>query len=101
MFIDEIYEQILIEKNGKLTTAHVEVIRQKVNFNESLDALCKTFKIIENGYQLFRKRHPEYSEYSFRRYCWVQQVVHGHEAAAETLFKKCNWKLLTLEQLAL
>ena len=103
MFTDEIYEQVLIEKGGKPTTAHAEVCRQKLVDGSILSHqdFVNTLKQIENGYQLFRRRHPEYAEWGFRRHCWVQQVVKRNEEDARELFRDCGWKELTPEQIGL
>lgn len=107
MFIDEIYEQVLIEKGGKPTTAHIEVCKQKFFTEDGKQiemSFCDrviTLKQIENGYQGFRRKHPEFPEHSFRRHVWVQQVVHGHEDEARRVFRACGWKELTPEQIGL
>lgn len=118
MFINEIYENILIEKNGKLTNAHAEVCKQKLGpgfFPPFLKQIEKSnnhigpgkqklnlvfytssLKQVENGYQLFRKSHPEYAEDSFRRYCFVRVSKGGVNAqAAKSLFSYLNWDLKT------
>lgn len=101
MFIDEIYEQVLIQQGGKPTTAHVELCKQKLFKGMRQQDFIATVKQIENGYQLFRRRHPEYAEYGFRRHCWVQQSIRGHEEDARKLFRACGWKELTPEQIGL
>lgn len=105
MFIDEIYEQVLIEKGGKPTTAHIEVCKQKLSTEDgepikmSSRDFVTTVRQMENGYQAFRRRHPEYAEHSFRRHVWVQQAIRGHEDDARKLFRACGWKELTPEQI--
>jgi hypothetical protein len=107
MFIDEIYEQVLIEKGGKPTTAHIEACKQKFLTENGKKIEMDdhdyviTVKQIENGYQGFRRKHPEFPEHGFRRYVWVQKVVHGHEDEARVLFLACGWKELTPEQIGL
>lgn len=62
MFIDEMYEQLLVDERSTYGMAHKEVyLAQKPQTYADL-------KRIENGYQLFRKRHPEADEDSFRRF---------------------------------
>ncbi len=100
MFTDEIYEKVLIEQGGKLTTAHFEA------YNAKLDAQDGKFqyidyKQIENGYQLFRKRHPEFPEHSFRRFVWVRLCNQGCSDEAERVFRICGWPELTKIQLYL
>lgn len=90
MFTDEIYEEILINKEGKITTAHAKVCEQKLGEKDFTTAL----KQIENGYQLFRKKHPEYPEDSFRRYCFVQESRGGvHVTDAKKLFAYLKWNI--------
>lgn len=96
MFTDEIYESLL--KNGeKLTTAHIEAVEQKRESDGSLSFLSA--KQIENGYQLFRKRHSEYPENSFRRFLWVRLVNSGYQDTAERLFSACGWKQINETEL--
>lgn len=69
MFIDEIYEEMLVNQHGKITSAHIRVCKEKLDIKTST---YQDIQRIENGYQLFRKRHPEFAEDSFRRFCYVQ-----------------------------
>lgn len=90
MFTDEIYEDVLINKNGKITNAHTEVIKQKLTY----DNFYVTLKQIETGYQLFRRRHPEYPEDSFRRSCFVKWSRGGSDLLiAQKYFDLLNWEI--------
>ena len=61
------FEDLLIEKKVRMSTAMAEVCDEKLS--DKADWNFATIKRIENGYQLFRKRHPEFPEHSFRT--WV------------------------------
>lgn len=90
MFTDEIYEDVLINKNGKMTNAHTEVIKQKLIYGD----FGVTLKQIESGYQLFRRRHPEYPEDSFRRYVFVRDSRGGSDPLiAQKHFDLLNWEV--------
>ena len=67
MFIDEMFEDLLVEKKVRMSTAMAKVCDEKLA--DKADWNYATIKRIENGYQLFRKRHPEFPEHSFRT--WV------------------------------
>ena len=67
MFIDEMFEDLLVEKKVALLDAMADVCKEKLQLKE--DRTFDSVKRIENGYQLFRKRHPEYPEDAFR--AWV------------------------------
>lgn len=91
MFIDEIYESILIENKGKLTSAHIEVCNQKLN---PKDPSFTDVKRIENGYQLFRKRHPEFPADSFRRHCYIRLSKGGqNKMKAANAFRLLGWTI--------
>lgn len=68
MFIDEMFEDLLVEKKETLSTTMAAVCEEKLA--DKADWNLATIKRIENGYQLFRKRHPEFPEHSFRT--WVR-----------------------------
>lgn len=61
------FEDLLVTKKENISTAMSYVCREKLK-NDS-EKTITTAKQIENGYQLFRKRHPEFPEHSFRT--WV------------------------------
>ena len=67
MFIDEMFEELLVEKKVRMSTAMAKVCEEKLA--DEADWNFATIKRIENGYQLFRKRHSEFPEHSFRT--WV------------------------------
>lgn len=67
MFIDEMFEELLVEKKERISTAMARVCDEKLA--DKADWNFATIKMIENGYQLFRKRHPEFPENSFKT--WV------------------------------
>ena len=67
MFIDEMFEDLLVEKKVRMSTAMATVCDEKLA--DKADWNLATIKRMENGYQLFRKRHPEFPEHSFRT--WV------------------------------
>lgn len=91
MFTDEIYEEVLINKHGKVTTAHERVCKEKLDLNRSTPI---EFKTVENGYQLFRKRHPEYPEDSFRRFCYVRWSGVGQDHFhAKFKFASLGWQV--------
>lgn len=88
MFIDEIYEEVLIKKHGKVTNAHQRVCKEKLDATSTGQDVQR----IENGYQLFRKKHPEFPEDSFRRYCYVRWSGAGqNHPAARSLFDTLGW----------
>lgn len=92
MFIDEIYEEELINKAGKLTSAHIRVCKEKLE--PGTDTPREDTQRVENGYQLFRKRHPEFPEDSFRRYCYVRWSGAGQiHVAARNLFGILGWSI--------
>ena len=66
MFIDEMFEDLLVNKQEKMADAIQKVFVDKLATKQ--DCNEATIKRVENGYQLFRRRHPEYPEYSVRRY---------------------------------
>lgn len=94
MFIDEMYEILLSGTNAKLTAAHIEICRKKLNEDDSLEEKIVKLKQIENGYQLFRKKHPEFREDSFRRFCFIRWSNGKSDvASAEKVFKVIGWKV--------
>lgn len=80
-FIDEMYERLLAVEGKTYGEAHLEVIKAK-NPQKYVD-----LGRIENGYQLFRKRHPEAHEDSFRRF--IKNHLPDDYERAQRLFK---WK---------
>ena len=91
MFIDEIYEKVLISQKGKITTAHLRVCEEKLNPKTSTE---EDIKRIEHGYQLFRKRHPEFPEDSFRRYCYIRWSGAGQSHSMASLrFVRLGWSV--------
>lgn len=66
MFIDEMFEDYLVNKGKNLAETIADICADKLANKE--DWNFTTIRRIENGYQLFRKRHPEYPEQSFRTY---------------------------------
>ncbi len=82
MFIDEMYEQLLIEEGKTYQEAHKEV------FNSQHPQQYVDLKRIENGYQLFRKRHPDAYEDSFRRF--IKTYCPEDYERAEEMF---GWKI--------
>lgn len=91
MFIDEIYEDVLISQHGKITNAHIKVCKEKLNPENSTPL---DIQRIENGYQLFRKRHPEFAEDSFRRFCYIRWSRVGQEHShAKLLFVSLGWPI--------
>ena len=91
MFIDEIYEDVLINQHGKITNAHVRVCKEKLNPKNSTR---QDVQRIENGYQLFRKKHPEFAEDSFRRFCYVRWSGAGRDHFhARSIFISLGWSI--------
>lgn len=91
MFIDEIYEEVLINQHGKITNAHIRVCKEKLDPKTSTP---QDIQRIENGYQLFRKRHPEFSEDSFRRYCYIMwSDANLHSYIAHSYFVHLGWSI--------
>lgn len=66
MFIDEIFEDYLVAKKESLARAMEQVCAVKLA--DKKDWNFTTIKQIENGYQLFRKKHQEFPEWGFRSY---------------------------------
>ena len=64
-FIDDMYERLLVSEGKTYQEAHRDV------FNANRQKQYVDIKRIENGYQLFRKRHPEALDDSFRRFIKV------------------------------
>lgn len=90
MFIDEIYEEVLINQHGKITNAHIRVCKEKLGPGSDL----RDIRRIENGFQLFRKRHPEFPEDSFRRYCYVRwSGANQHSYIACNRFTRLGWSI--------
>ena len=60
------FEDLLVNKKEKMAVAiqkvFIDKLATKQDYNEA------TIKRVENGYQLFRKRFPEYPEFAVRRY---------------------------------
>lgn len=91
MFINEIYEEVLINQHGRITNAHIRVCKEK------LDSKTSTFQDIqriENGYQLFRRKHPEFAEDSFRRFCYVRLSEGGQDHShVRAMFIHLGWPI--------
>ena len=91
MFIDEIYEEVLINQHGKITNAHVKACKEKLDLKNSTH---QDIQRIENGYQLFRKRYPEFAEDSFRRFCYVRWSGAGQDHSyARFRFASLGWSI--------
>jgi len=65
MFIDEILEDSIIKNGEYCADAFRKVCEQKL---DSTDCNFDSVRRIENGYQLFRRKHPQYREDLFRTY---------------------------------
>ena len=92
MFIDELYKQLLVDQQQKLSTAHMEVCRAKCDKNNQILSI----KQIESGYQLFRKGNPGqyYPEGSFRRYCFMRWSRGRTDISnAKKAFAAVGWKI--------
>lgn len=79
-FIDDMYERLLVSEKRTYKEAHIEVFNEKAKIIQDLQR-------IENGYQLFRKKHPEALENSFRYFLSIASPE--DYAKAKRLFK---WK---------
>ena len=91
MFVDEIYEEVLLNQSGKITNAHIRVCKEKLDPNASI---LQDIQRIENGYQLFRRRHPEFAEDSFRRFCYVRWPEGGqYHLYARHKFISLGWSI--------
>ena len=91
MFIDEIYEEVLINQHGKITNAHTRACREKL---DPKNPTPQDVQRIENGYQLFRRKHPEFPEDSFRRYCYVRWSRAGQaHLHAKSIFTSLGWPI--------
>lgn len=100
MFTDDLYKQILVDEGGKLTNAHIAAIKNKMGDSGRIQWIDLTQ--IENSYQLFRKKYPEYPENSFRRLLWVRFHIGATEKMAhecEEMFKLCGWKPVTQSEI--
>ena len=64
MFIDTLFDKLLLSRGLTVEETFAEMCVIKLTEDKSL----LTVKRIENGYQLFRKRHPEFKEDAFRSY---------------------------------
>lgn len=60
------FEDLLVNKKEKMYDAIFAVFNDKLS--DKGDWNLATIKRVENGYQLFRKRFPEYPEHSVRTY---------------------------------
>lgn len=91
MFIDEIYEEMLINQHGKITNAHIRACKEKL---DSKNSTHQDIQRIENGYQLFRRRHPEFAEDSFRRFCYIRLSGAGQDHSyARSRFASLGWSV--------
>lgn len=91
MFIDEIYEDVLINQQGNITNAHIRVCKEKL---DPKVITHQDIQRIENGYQLFRKRHPEFAEDSFRRFCYIRWSRAGQDHShAKFRFVSLGWSI--------
>jgi hypothetical protein len=71
MFIDEMIEDLLIEKKMMYADAFPIVCKEKLQDEMTFDAI----KRIENGYQLVVKRHSgKLNPSAFRRYVYLRSV---------------------------
>lgn len=94
MFIDEIYESLLARPTAKLTSVHIQVCQAKLSDDDSPKDRITKIKQIDRGYRLFCKRHPEFREDSFRRFCFIRWS--GGKAnidAAKKVFESLGWKV--------
>lgn len=66
MFIDEMFEDLLVNKKENIASSIAKVFQDKLSSKGECNP--NTIKRVENGYQLFRKRFPEYPEFAVRRY---------------------------------
>ena len=66
MFIDELFENLLVEKKMMYPDAFVEVCREKLASSEERN--FTSVRQIENGYQCFIKKHPEFNPQAFRNF---------------------------------
>lgn len=88
MFTDEIYEHLLINEKKKLTTVHSEICKK----NLTKDSSAVDIKRIENAYQCFRRRHPEYPEDSFRKHCYTRWSIGRTQLEkADRNFRLLGW----------
>lgn len=81
MFIDEMFEEFLVTKHIPISEAIRKVFEDKLA--DKKDYTPTTIKQVENGYQLFRKKHPEFPEYVVRRYV---------KLASSKLAEILNWQ---------
>ena len=91
MFVDEIYEETLINQHGKITNAHIRVCEEKLDLKHSS---LQDIQRLEKGYQLFRKRHPGFADDSFRRFCYVRWSGAGQDHShARFIFISLGWSI--------
>ena len=60
------FEEFLVTKQIPISEAIKKVFEDKLA--DQKDHTPTTIKQVENGYQLFRKKYPEFPEYVVRRY---------------------------------
>lgn len=75
------FEDLLVNKREKIADAIQKVFIDKLASEQDWNEA--TIKRVENGYQLFRKGHPEYPEYSVRRYVQI---------LSPKLAELCGWE---------
>lgn len=66
MFIDEMFENLLINQKKMYADACYEVCKEKLKAKE--DWNLTTIKRIENGYQCCVRRHPKLNPHAFKIY---------------------------------
>lgn len=66
MFIDEMFEDLLINKKMMYADACVEVCKEKLA--DKADWNLTTLRRIENGYQCCRRRYPALNPHAFKIY---------------------------------
>ena len=66
MFIDEMFEDLLVNKKMMYGDAFVEVCKEKLKSKE--DWNLTSLKRIENGYQCCVRRHPGMNPHAFKMF---------------------------------
>lgn len=69
MFIDKLFEKYLNENGMSYGDAIQKVCQEKLNNADSKN--FESVKRIENGYQIYCKRHPEADKLMFQKYVRV------------------------------
>lgn len=86
MFIDEMFEDLLFERRMNYADAMPIVYKEK--FLTPGSRTFTTIKRIENAYQLFRSRHPEFTECAFRRFIAMREP---------SIAEKLGWEKFTVK----